>query len=101
MAEKAMIKPLYKPVSMLASTLGGILAGAIFKKAWKIIGRENDMPKATDARRGWREVMLAAALRGAIFAAIGAAVDRGAAARTRKLTGAWPGDEGPPSGKQA
>jgi Protein of unknown function (DUF4235) len=62
MAEKAMIKPLYKPVSMLVSVPGGILAGAIFKKAWKIIGREDDMPKATDARRGWREVMLAAAL---------------------------------------
>lgn len=62
-----MIKPLYKPVSML----GGKLAGAIFKKAWKIIGREDDMPKATDARRGWREVMLAAALQGAIFAASG------------------------------
>ncbi len=96
-----MIKPLYKPVSMLVSVLGGILAGAIFKKAWKIIGREDDAPKPTDARRGSREVLLAAALQGAIFAVVKAAVDRGAAAGTRKLTGVWPGDESQPSGKEA
>ena len=65
-----MIKLLYKPVSMLVSVRGGMLAGAIFKKAWKIIGREDDMPEATDARRSWRQVMLAAALQGAIFAAV-------------------------------
>lgn len=95
-----MIKLLYKPVSMLASVLGGMPAGAIFKKAWKIIGPEDDMPEAADARRSWRQVMLAAALQGAIFAAVKAAVDRSAAAGTRKLTGVWPGDEGQPSGKQ-
>ena len=96
-----MIKLLYKPVSMLVSVLGGILAGAFFKKAWKIIGREDDAPKATDASRGWREVLVAATLQGAIFAVVKAAVDRGAAAGTRKLTGVWPGDEGQPSGKEA
>jgi predicted metal-dependent enzyme (double-stranded beta helix superfamily) len=89
-----MIKLLYKPVSMLVSVLGGILAGAIFKEVWKIIGREDDAPQATDARRGWREVLLAAALQGAIFAVVKAAVDRSAAEGSRKLTGAWPGDEG-------
>jgi Protein of unknown function (DUF4235) len=99
--EKAMIKLLYKPVSMLVSVLGGILAGAVFKKLWKIIGREDDAPKATDARRGWREVLLAATLQGAIFAVVKAAVDRGVAEGTRKLTGVWPGDEGRHSGQGA
>jgi predicted metal-dependent enzyme (double-stranded beta helix superfamily) len=88
-----MIRLLYKPVSALVSVLGGILAGAIFKKIWKMVGREEDAPKATDARRGWREVLLAATLQGAIFAVVKAAVDRGAAVGTRKLTGVWPGDE--------
>jgi Protein of unknown function (DUF4235) len=41
-----MIKLLYKPVSMLVSVLGGILAGAIFKQVWKMVGREDDAPKA-------------------------------------------------------
>jgi len=96
-----MIKLLYKPVSALVSVLGGILAGAIFKKIWKIVGREDDAPKATDARRGWREVLLAATLQGAIFAVVKAVVDRGAAVGTRKLTGIWPGDEGQQSTQEA
>jgi hemerythrin superfamily protein len=93
-AEKAMIKLLYKPVSMLVSVLGGILAGVIFKRVWKVIGREDEAPKATDKRRGWREVLLAAALQGAIFAVVKAAVDRSAAEGTRKVTGVWPGEHG-------
>ena len=58
-----MIKLMYKPVGMLVSVLGGMLAGVIFKRVWKIAAREDDAPKATDARRGWREVLLAAAVR--------------------------------------
>jgi hypothetical protein len=95
-----MIKLVDKPVSMLVSVLGGVLAGVIFKRIWKITAREDDAPKATDAQRGWREVLLAATLQGAIFAVVKAAVDRGAAEGTSKLTGVWPGDEGQPSGKE-
>lgn len=101
LVEKAMTKLLYKPVSVLVSVLGGMLAAAVFKEAWKIVGREGDAPKATDAARGWREILLAAMLRGAIFAVVKAVVDRGAAESTRKLTGVWPGDEGQPAGKPA
>jgi hypothetical protein len=96
-----MIKLLYKPAGMLVSVLGGVVAGAIFKRVWKVAAREDDAPKATDAQRGWREILLAAALQGAIFAVVKAAVDRGAAAGTRRLTGVWPGDEGEPSGEKA
>jgi Protein of unknown function (DUF4235) len=71
-----MIKLLYKPVGMLVSVLGGMLAGAIFKRVWKIAAREDDAPEAADAERGWREILLAAALQGAIFALVKAAVDR-------------------------
>lgn len=92
--EKAMIKLLYKPVSVLVSVLGGILAGVICKRVWKVIGGEDEAPKATDKRRGWRELLLAAALQGAIFAVVKAAVDRSAAEGTRKITGVWPGEHG-------
>jgi Protein of unknown function (DUF4235) len=91
--EAAMIKLLYKPVGMVVSVLGGLLAGAIFKRVWKVTAREDDAPKATDAKRGWREILLAAVIQGAIFAVVKAAVDRGAAEGTRKLTGVWPGNE--------
>ena len=88
-----MTKVLYKPMGMLVSVLGGVLAGAIFKQVWKVAFKEDDAPKATDADRSWREILLAATLQGAIFGVVKAAVDRGTAEGTRKVTGVWPGDE--------
>jgi hypothetical protein len=72
-----------------------MLAGAIFKRVRKIAAHEDEAPKATGAQRSWREVRPAAAPQGAVFALVRAAVDRGAAEGIRKLTGAWPGEEGP------
>jgi hypothetical protein len=91
--EEAMIKLLYKPVSVIVSVLGGMLAGAIFKQVWKLAAREEDAPKATDARRGWREILLAAVVQGAIYALVKAVIGRGTAQGTRKLTGVWPGKD--------
>lgn len=88
-----MIKILYKPVSLAVSVLSGVLAGAIFKRIWKLAAGQEEAPRATDAGRGWREILLAAAAQGAIFAVVKAAVDRAAAQGTRKLTGVWPGRE--------
>jgi predicted metal-dependent enzyme (double-stranded beta helix superfamily) len=87
------VKLLYKPVSILVSVLGGIVAGAIFKQVWKFARHEDDAPKATDIQRGWGEVLLAATLQGAIFALVKAALDRGAADATLRLTGFWPGTD--------
>ncbi len=90
-----MAKLLYKPIGLLVSVLGGMLATAIFNKVWKLATREDEAPKPTDAGRGWPEVLTAAALHGAVFAVVRAALDRAAATGTEKLTGTWPGDEGP------
>jgi predicted metal-dependent enzyme (double-stranded beta helix superfamily) len=84
---------LFKPVSVLVSVLGGVLAGTIFKKIWQLAAHEDEAPQATDAARSWPEILLAAALQGAIFAVVKAALDRSAAAGTRKLTGTWPGED--------
>jgi hypothetical protein len=96
-----MIKLVYKPVSLLVSVLSGILAGAIFKRIWKLAAREDDAPKATDARRGWHEILPAAALQGAVYAVVKAAVDRGAAEGAHKLTGVWRGENGEQAQKAA
>ena len=88
-----MIKLLYKPFSLMFSVLGGLVAGAIFKQIWKLVAGEEDAPDATDAERGWGEILVSAALQGAIFAVVRATIDRTAAKGTQKLTGTWPGDE--------
>ncbi|TQK42375.1 uncharacterized protein DUF4235 [Streptomyces sp. SLBN-118] len=84
-------KVAYKPVGLALGALSGVLAGAVYKQVWKKLGHEEDAPDATDEERTWKEVLLAATLQGAIFAAVKAAVDRGGAATTKRLTGTWPG----------
>ena len=81
----------YKPLGLALGAVSGVIAGAVFKQAWKMLGHDEDAPDATDEERTWAEVVLAATLQGAIFAAVKAAVDRGGATATRRLTGTWPG----------
>lgn len=87
-----MAKVLYTPVSIVFSVLGGLLAGAIFKQVWKRISDEEDSPKALESEYGWKEILPAAALQGAIFALVKALVQRSGAQGVQKLTGLWPGD---------
>ncbi|THA75612.1 DUF4235 domain-containing protein [Streptomyces sp. A0642] len=84
-------KVAYKPVGLLLGSLSGAVAGGIFKAVWKRIKGEEDAPDATDQQRPWREILVAAALQGAIFAAVKAATDRAGATFVHKATGAWPG----------
>jgi hypothetical protein len=87
-----MAKLLYKPFGILFSVLGGLLAGAAFKQVWKRIADQEDSPKAKESEYGWKEILPAAAIQGAIFGLVKAIVDRGGAEGFRKLTGIWPGD---------
>jgi hypothetical protein len=84
------VKIAYKPVGLLLGAAAGMAAGLIFKKVWKVVRHDDDAPNATDEDRGWGEVLAAAALQGAIFALVRAAVDRAGAAGMRKATGQWP-----------
>jgi len=77
-------RALYKPFGIAFGIAGGVLAGAIFKQVWKRLSGEDDTPDATSSDYGWAEVLAAAALQGAIFAVVRAAIDRGGA----KVTGA-------------
>jgi hypothetical protein len=63
----AIIKIVYKPVSIVGSVIGRILAGVIFKRIWKAAAGEDEAPQATGAQRSWREVLVAATLQGATF----------------------------------
>ena len=83
---------LYKPLGLLFSVLGGIAAGAVFRQVWMRVSDEPDPPNATDSHYSWREVLAAAAIEGAIFGVVKAAIDRGGARAYENLTGVWPGD---------
>ncbi|WP_433057807.1 DUF4235 domain-containing protein [Dactylosporangium sp. CS-033363] len=87
-----MNKVLYKPFSIAFSVAGGVAAGIVFKQVWRRLSGEDEAPAATSREYGWGEVLAAAALQGAIFAVVKAAIDRGGAAGVRRLTGEWPDD---------
>lgn len=90
-----MLKVMYKPLGLLVGVLGGVVASAVFRQIWKRATGEQDAPNATDQDRTWREVLTAAAVQGAVFGLVKAAIDRGGAKGFHKVTGAWPGDETP------
>jgi hypothetical protein len=86
------MKLLYKPIGTLVGVLSGLLAGAIFKRVWRAVAHEDDAPSAKDKYRSWTEVVSAAAVQGAVFGGVKAAVDRMGAVGYARLTGVWPGN---------
>jgi hypothetical protein len=82
----------YRPIGLLGGILAGVLSGALFKQIWKWVAKQDDAPGALQSEYPMREVVLAAAIQGAIFAATKAAIDRAGARGFTRLTGTWPGD---------
>ena len=86
-----MARLIYKPIGLIVGVLGGLAARAVFKRVWSAAAHEDEAPKPTDADKGWREVVLAAAAEGAVFGGVKAVIDRAGATGFAWLTGAWPG----------
>ena len=82
----------YRPIGLLGGVLAGMVSGALFKQIWKLVANKDDAPQALESEYPMREVVLAAAIQGAIFAATKAAIDRAGARGFTRLTGTWPGD---------
>jgi len=82
----------YRPIGLAGGLLAGLISGAIFKQIWKKVRDEDDAPSALQSEYRMREVIIAAAMQGAIFAATKAAIDRAGARVFTRVTGSWPGD---------
>jgi hypothetical protein len=83
----------YRPMSLAGSVVGGIVAGAAFKRVWRHApGESDDAPRPLQSEYRLRDVLIAAAIQGAIFGVVKAAIDRGTARAFEKWTGEWPGD---------
>jgi hypothetical protein len=85
-------KLVYRPIGLLGGVLAGMVSGAVFKQIWKRVADEDEAPHALESDYSMREVVLAAAIQGAVFGATKAAIDRAGARGFTKLTGNWPGD---------
>ncbi|GAA4335361.1 hypothetical protein GCM10023086_67810 [Streptomyces venetus] len=74
-----------EPVGLDLGAVSGMAVGAVFKQTWKMVGHDQEAPDGTGEDRSWSEVLLAAALQGAIFAGSKAAVDRAGATANCRL----------------
>ena len=75
------------PVFIVSS----MLAGALFKQVWKQVSDKEGPPTAHEREYGWKELVAGAAIQGAVFGLVKAAVDRSGARAFEKVTGSWPG----------
>jgi hypothetical protein len=82
----------YRPIGLAGGLLAGLISGVIFKQVWKKVAGADDAPSALQSEYRMREVVIAAAIQGAIFAATKAAIDRAGARVWTRATGSWPGD---------
>ncbi|GAA2143858.1 DUF4235 domain-containing protein [Actinomadura napierensis] len=62
----------------------------MFKQLRKLASDRPDASDADDPDRGWREILIPAAVQGAVFAAVKAATQRTRAQAFREATGHWP-----------
>ena len=85
------MKALYKPLGLVISVLGGLIATRIFDQLWKALpGTEEKAPKSTDPDHSWKEIALAALAQGAVFGVVKAVVNRAGAKGFEKATGTYP-----------
>lgn len=82
----------YRPIGLIGGILAGTVSGAVFKQVWKRVADRDDAPDALQSEYSTKEVLLASAIQGALFAVTKAAIDRAGANGFTKLTGKWPGD---------
>ncbi|MDT7596326.1 MAG: hypothetical protein QOJ06_1872 [Pseudonocardiales bacterium] len=67
----------HKLLTMASGMLGGALAGALFKRFWRSLSDEpREVPEPTALEHNLREVLVVAALQGAVSGLIRAALGR-------------------------
>ncbi|MDH2427515.1 DUF4235 domain-containing protein [Sphaerisporangium sp. TRM90804] len=86
-----MKKLAYRSVSALSGMAGGYVSAMIFKQVWKLVAGKDDAPDALSKEYRWSEVLFAAAIQGAVFGVVKAAIDRASAQSIENATGTWPG----------
>lgn len=86
----ALGKATYKSLSVVSGIIGGALAGALFSWLWRVVTNSEEEPEPTALEHGTREVLIAAALHGAVFGLVKAAVGRATAKGYRHVTGEYP-----------
>ena len=89
-----MAKVLFIPVSVVGGFLGGFLGKKVFEQVWGLIDEE-EPPEPEHRDPSWTKLLVAMALRGAVFQVCRAVVERFSRQSFYGVTGSWPGEERP------
>ena len=90
----AMAKLLFIPVSLGTSLAAGFVSKKVFDQIWGLIDEE-EPPESKHRDIDWRKLLLAAAVKGAVFRAGREASDHYSGRAFARTTGTWPGKERP------
>ncbi|MET9069674.1 DUF4235 domain-containing protein [Streptosporangium sandarakinum] len=82
-----MSKIVSKGTGAVTGLIGGAVAGAIFKQVWKLVSGKDEAPDPTSDQYAWKEILVAAAIQGAIFGVVKAVIDRTATGKIHRATG--------------
>lgn len=86
-------KIVYTPVGIAGGIVAGAVSSKVFAAVWSRLNGDAKAPTARTRDAGWKEIVLASAVQGAIFAGVRTGVDRAGAVWFSRWAGAWPGDE--------
>ena len=84
----------YRAAGLLSGMIGGLIAGQGYKQLWKRIAHKDldEGPEALSTDYSLREILISAAVQGAIYALVKTIIDRGGARLFERVTGEWPGN---------
>ena len=87
------VKMLYRPFALVFGTAGGLIAARVFREVWMRSTPHHRLraPTALESQFNARQVMVAAAVQGAVFGLVKAGIDRAGARAFQRWTGEWPG----------
>ena len=87
------IKVLYRPFATVCSVAGGLIAAQIVQQIWVRVTphHRRQAPTALESKYKAGTVLAAAAIQGAVFGVVKAAIDRAGARAFQRWTGEWPG----------
>ncbi len=87
------VKMLYRPFALVLSTAGGLIAARVFREVWMRATphHRRQAPTPLESQYNVRQVLVAAAVQGAVFGVVKAGIDRAGARAFQQWTGDWPG----------
>jgi hypothetical protein len=79
--------------TLVIGTAGGLVAARVFREVWMRATPHHRLhaPTALESQYNARQVLVAAAVQGAVFGVVKAGIDRAGARAFQRWTGEWPG----------